>query len=110
MPSSGGIETECFMCEQMRRRRPQQHRALQTTGKIQTCLLCNRRYCDAHKSESESGICEVNHETYYVGHSRRPGVFPNLASRTETLSHGEEVRMFLPSSCRESVLTFSVDK
>lgn len=38
----------------------------------QLCLLCDRPFCIDHKG-SENGVCEINHETYYLNHPELHG-------------------------------------
>jgi hypothetical protein len=75
-----------FVCQDMRTKNPKKHRNLQPTGDIQTCLLCARPYCEAHKSQGADGVCEVNHATYYSNHRGFPNVFPSLDARNRELA------------------------
>lgn len=61
----------------MRATRPDKHGNLPKTDVDQTCLLCNRNFCEKHKGKEED-VCEVNHETYYRNHRHIPGIFPDL--------------------------------
>lgn len=49
----------------MRLRKPH----LEDTLPTQLCLLCNRAFCVDHKGKQE-GVCEINHETYYLKHPK----------------------------------------
>lgn len=52
------------------------------------CILCNKIYCDGHKSKiyQENDICEINHETYYRKHYQKENnIFSSLEHRTRIL-------------------------
>ena len=64
----------------MRDRNPATHGTLPKTDVDQTCLLCDRNFCEKHKGKEE-GVCEIYHETYYrKHHPQTPAIFPNLAA------------------------------
>ena len=70
----------CFVCGQMRSRRPQVHGDRAPANVDKTCLLCNRPFCKTHKGK-EPGVCEINHFTYYYKHPDLPNVYASLAER-----------------------------
>lgn len=73
----------CHVCEKMRERKPTQ----KETGPIETCLLCNRCYCEAHKSPDQPQVCEVNHFSYYRNHPTYRGIYPDMKGREAALEN-----------------------
>lgn len=61
----------CFVCERMRLRKPFH----KETGLVQHCVLCQRDYCESHKSTGHAGVCEINHRTYYQKHPNIQGIY-----------------------------------
>lgn len=78
----------CFVCDRMRERNPR-HRG---KGIIQTCLLCDRDYCELHESgedkehkPKEGQVCEINHRTYYRKHPHLRNIYPTTMARNKAL-------------------------
>jgi hypothetical protein len=62
----------------MRERKP-----VKSQGILQTCLLCDRDFCEIHKG-TELQVCEKNHISYYRNHSQlHDGIYPDLAARNK---------------------------
>jgi hypothetical protein len=71
---------ECFVCERMRERKP-----VKSEGILQTCLLCDRDFCEMHKG-AELQVCEINHISYYRNHPQlHHGIYPDLAARNSAV-------------------------
>jgi hypothetical protein len=71
---------ECFVCERMRERKP-----VKSEGILQTCLLCDRDFCEMHKG-TELQVCEINHISYYRNHPQlHDGIYPDLAARNSAV-------------------------
>ena len=61
------------------------------SGELQTCLLCDRQFCSEHKSKAnETGVCEIDHHTYYRNHATRGGVYPTLEARNAAVAKMDE--------------------
>lgn len=70
---------KCHVCSAMRFKKDSQYE----TGNVNHCVLCNRDFCEAHKSsEHPEQVCEIVHESYYRNHSQIGGIYRNMAERT----------------------------
>jgi hypothetical protein len=78
----------CYICVRMRESRPQKHGSLVSDGKMHTCLLCSRDFCDKH-SGHDKDVCETNHDTYYRNHRHLQAVYPSLTVRASILGLGD---------------------
>ncbi|KAF2742549.1 hypothetical protein M011DRAFT_472144 [Sporormia fimetaria CBS 119925] len=85
----------CHVCTRMRTSNPKKHSGLREKGLINQCLLCNRNYCDAHKSKTEKDgeVCEINHQSYCDNHPllRAQGVeFPTMEAYRKVVEEQEK--------------------
>lgn len=82
---------DCYVCARMRLRKPEWRQP----GLSETCLLCNNRFCEKHKSpDGLEGVCEMNHQTYCSKQTHKEfhapvKIFVSLEARREAL--GREV-------------------
>lgn len=91
--------THCFVCERMRERKPSH----KEQGQVQDCVLCNRDYCESHKSADQPGVCEINHHTYYKNHPDIQAIYPSLEL-------WEQVRNLPQEEHREAIQDIRVGK
>lgn len=52
------------------------------------CSLCDRWYCERHKSD-EVNVCKINNATYYRRHHNPGRIFPDLAARKDHFAYWE---------------------
>nr|POE52147.1 hypothetical protein CFP56_52528 [Quercus suber] len=50
------------------------------TAPTSRCILCDRDFCDAHKSgnATQDAVCEINHVTYYGRHPHAKGIYATM--------------------------------
>jgi hypothetical protein len=79
---------ECFIGERMSWNNGKTPKPANCKGDLQTCLLCNRDFCDKHKAEgSELSICEINHASYYSNHPQLAGrIWPDMVARERAMA------------------------
>lgn len=70
------------------RKRPK-HANLVSPEPIQTCILCDKDYCDMHKGSSHR-VCEINHATYWRNHPEKQDTYPDVEAREAALKQAEE--------------------
>jgi hypothetical protein len=73
----------CYICDQMHSRKPDKHGNLQTSGSTQTCVLCNRDFCEVHKGTSDR-VCEINHITYFAKHRNLTNIYATIDDVPDT--------------------------
>lgn len=60
----------------------------ESEGILQTCLLCDRGFCEMHKGV-DLQVCEINHISYYQNHPQlHHGIYPYLAARDSAVQTG----------------------
>ncbi|ORY99749.1 hypothetical protein BCR41DRAFT_363689 [Lobosporangium transversale] len=79
----------CHICSKMAMRKGV---AKHYQEPVRHCMLCNKMFCDSHKSPSQptdgdggEGVCEINHSTYYRKRPNKPDVYMSLEQRARVL-------------------------
>ncbi len=86
-PGAAKFAGDCHVCLEMAQGKPLK----QQLTPAKTCQLCSNHFCENHKGK-DSGVCEIEHETYYNNPAHRTRhapmeIFPSLEARAMRLGN-----------------------